>query len=85
MQEKRHFSTTEAAALLGISRVAVFKQIRTGRLSAQKVGRNYIIAADDLYAARGSVLSPAKERAIDAAVERATEQYRSTFERLGKE
>jgi excisionase family DNA binding protein len=36
-------SVAQAAELLGITRQAVLKRIRTGRLPATKVGRNYIV------------------------------------------
>jgi excisionase family DNA binding protein len=47
-------STTEAAALLRISRRAVSKECKQKRLAATLVGRNYRITRDDLaaYAAR---------------------------------
>jgi len=48
MTEKKFISTTEAAKILGISTVAVFKKIKSGALPAQKVGRNYVIDAKDL-------------------------------------
>lgn len=35
--------TTEAARILGISRIAVFKKIKKGHIEAYKVGRNYVI------------------------------------------
>ncbi len=35
--------TTEAAQILGISRIAVFKKIQKGQIEAYKVGRNYVI------------------------------------------
>ena len=44
-------SVAEAAELLGITRQAVLKRIRTGRLGATKVGRNYIVPRGGLAAA----------------------------------
>ena len=41
-------SVAEAADALGITRQAVLKRIRTGRLGARKVGRNYVIPKDAL-------------------------------------
>ena len=45
-------SVAQAAELLGITRQAVLKRIRTGRLQARKVGRNYIVPRD-------AIVSPA--------------------------
>ena len=45
---KEFYSTTEAALLLGISRVAVLKRIKKGTLPATRIGRNYGIAGYEL-------------------------------------
>ncbi len=42
---KRFLSTSEAAKILGISRIAVFKKIQKGRLPALLVGGSYVISA----------------------------------------
>jgi excisionase family DNA binding protein len=41
-------TTAEAASRLGLTVRAVQKMIEAGRLSAQKVGRDYLIAPDAL-------------------------------------
>lgn len=45
---KKYFSTTEAAKIIGISRIAIFKKIKVGTLPALQVGRNFIIEKQDL-------------------------------------
>jgi len=42
------YSTPEVAKILGISRIAVFKKIKSGKLEAVKVGKGYIISKDEL-------------------------------------
>lgn len=52
---EKYFSTTEVAAILGISRIAVFKKIKAGKLKAMKVGRSLVIEKKDfldLYRAK---------------------------------
>ena len=44
-------SVAQAAELLGITRQAVLKRIRTGRLRATKVGRNYVVPREALGSA----------------------------------
>lgn len=44
----KFYSTPEVARILGISRIAVFKKIKTGKLKAMKVGKGYVIAKNDL-------------------------------------
>ena len=48
MAAKEFVSVAQAAELLGITRQAVLKRIRTGRLRAAKVGRNYIVPREAL-------------------------------------
>lgn len=84
-QNKDFFSTSEAAKLLHLSRVAVLKKIYSGLLKAQKIGRNYIIAKSDLEALLGSRVTPEQEEEIKKTVKRAVKEYGSTFRQLGKE
>src|SRR3989338_2240547 len=46
--DKKLLSTIEVAKILGISRVAVFKKIKSGSIKAQKVGRNFVIFKKDI-------------------------------------
>ncbi|HNW45126.1 MAG TPA: helix-turn-helix domain-containing protein [Elusimicrobiales bacterium] len=50
--EKEYLSIPEAAVLLGLSRIAVFKQVKRGKLAAIRIGRNWAVPAAAL-AARG--------------------------------
>ena len=43
MAANQFLSVAQTAELLGLTRQAVLKRIRTGRLQATKVGRNYIV------------------------------------------
>lgn len=42
---REYYSIPEAAAMLGLSRIAVFKRVKSGRLAALRVGRNWAIPA----------------------------------------
>ncbi len=48
---REYYSLPEAAALLGISRIAVFKRVKKGQLPALRVGRNWAVPAAALAAA----------------------------------
>ena len=74
-------STTQAATLLGVSRVSVFKRIKKGFIPATKVGRNFLIKYSDLI---GNLTERDKAR-IDEAVKMAVKEYGETFKLLGKE
>ncbi len=48
MSEK-YFSTPEVAKILGISRIAVFKRIKSGSLLAIKIGKSYLIEKAQVF------------------------------------
>jgi excisionase family DNA binding protein len=84
MPIKRYISTTEAAKILGISTVAVFKKIKNGVLPAQKVGRNYVIDPEDL-GIKGGKLNEKTEKQISKAVKRVVSEYGNALKKLGRE
>ena len=79
------FSTAEAAKVLRVSRIAVFKRIKSGDIKAIKVGRNYVVPKDEVLKAIGFALGEKSKEGIDRTVQRALGQYRETFRKLGKE
>lgn len=83
--EKELLSTIEAAKLLGISRIAVFKKIRAGEIKAKKAGRNYVIRRKDLLGASGAALSAEQERGIESAVKKTVREYGEALRLLGRE
>ena len=82
---KEFLSTSEVAKLLGISRVAVFKKIKSGSIKAQKIGRNFAVNKKDLPEVLGAVLREDKKREIEKAVKKTVEEYGETLKLLGKE
>ena len=83
--EKNLLSTTEVAKLLGISRIAVFKQIKTGKIKAKKVGRNFVIERKDLPFLLEEVLSDIKKRQIEESVRKTIREYGEAIKLLGAE
>lgn len=51
---REYYSIPEAAALLGLSRIAVFKRVKAGRMAALRFGRNWAVPAAELERARPS-------------------------------
>ena len=78
-------SVGEVAKILHVSRNAVSKKIKTGKIRAIKVGRNFVIKKEDLAEAMGSIIGDEKRKDIDKAILRAVKEYKETFKRLGKE
>lgn len=84
-QNKRFFSTQEFAELLGVSRVAVFKKIKSGVIRAEKIGRNYVIPREEIAAALGQFVSEKRRKEIDKSVNRTVHEFGDALRRLGKE
>jgi len=82
MQDKRYFSTAEAAKILGISRIAVFKRIKNGQLKAKKFGRNFIIDKSFLISDQSSSLNNKQKKIIDQAVQKTVREYGKTLKML---
>jgi len=83
--EKQLLSTIELAKILGISRIAVFKKIKSGEIKAQKAGRNFVISRSDLAKILGNTLSEEKKRDIEKSVKKTIKEYGETLKLLGKE
>ena len=87
---KDFYSTGEAAKILGMSRVAVLKKIKTGKLQATRIGKNYAIPAHGLLPENGSgysknnseALTNAEKSSLDHAVEKTIREYGETLKLL---
>lgn len=81
---KKFISTAEAAKILGVSTVAVFKKIKNGTLPAERVGRSYVI--DSAYLGlRGGKVREKTEEQISKAVKRVVKEYGMALKKLGRE
>ena len=81
----QYLSTSELAKLLHVSRIAVFKKIRTGKIKAFKVGRNYVIPVEEFMNAVGTFIPQEKKDEIRRVVKRAVKEYGETLKLLGEE
>lgn len=83
--DKEFLSTSEVAKLLGISRIAVFKKIKSGEIKARKIGRNFAVDKKELPNVLGTVLRKTQKQEIEKAVQKTVEEYGETLRLLGKE
>ena len=83
--DRRFISTTELALLLGISRQAVFKKIKSGEIKAKKIGRNFVIDKEDLTEISGAVLAEKQKQEIEKSVDKTIREYGETLKLLGQE
>lgn len=75
-------STSQVAKLLGISRIAVFKKIKSGVIKAKKVGRNYIVKRSDLGDVFRKGLTSQRKKELQKAVKKVIAEYGEALEML---
>ena len=83
--EKQFLSTSEAAKLLGVSRIAVFKKIKSGEIRAEKIGRNFGIRREDLPHVLHQVLREDRKKEFEQAVRKTIQEYGQTLKLRAKE
>lgn len=84
-KDKRYFSAPEIAKLIGVSRTAIFKKIKSGQIHAEKIGRNYIIPREEYEAILGIFVPERRKKDIENTVERVFKRYGPALRKLGRE
>lgn len=85
MDKKELLSTAEVAQILGISRIAVFKKIKSGEIKAERIGRGFVVRKADILEIAGQVLGEEKKRAIERTIDKTLTDYGEAIRRLGAE
>ncbi len=88
MKEKEFISIAELAKIMGLSRIAVYKQVKQGKIKAIRVGRSFAIPQDyvreNTVAVSGRPLGDAAKNKIDKAVEKTVQEYGEVLKLLGQ-
>ncbi len=82
---KEYYSTIEVANIFRVSRITVFNWIKSGRMKAVKVGRNYVVPHSSIVEKLGKTLGMEKKAEIEKTIDKAMEDFEQTFRKLGKE
>lgn len=85
MDKKKYLTIPELAEILGVSRIAVYKAVKNGKIKAEKIGRNYIISDKDVVHLLRSELSKKDEQRINKAISKAINEYGNLFKQLSRE
>ena len=80
-----YLTIPQVAKLLGISRIAVYRQVKSGKIKATRFGRNYAISKKYIMEIAGKPFSDKDREQVDIAIKRALEQYGKAIKRLGEE
>ena len=84
MTQTKYLSTIQLALILGISRIAVFKKIKSGEIKAIRIGRNYAIDSSQLGGILKQNLNEEDKSQINRAVGKAIREYGETMRLLGQ-
>lgn len=82
---KKYYTTKDFADVMGVSRVTIFKDIKSGKIKAEKRGRNYIIKEKIINDILNKKINTETKRKIRQATSRAMKEYKEVFKLLGKE
>lgn len=82
---KKLYSLPEIGRIFGISRIAVYKQVKSGKIKAVKIGRNYAVSAGEFRNISGVALAPLQKAVINRGVEKTVREYGETLKLLGQE
>lgn len=85
MVSKKYLTIPELAKLMGKSRVAVWKDVKRGKIAATKVGRNYVISDSDIGGILGNEMTDRDKKRISLAVKKVVREYGQVLKRLSKE
>ncbi len=79
------YSTQEVANILHLSRVEIFRRIKTGKIKAEKIGRNYVIPYESIEEVLGQTVGTHKKKEIEKVIDKALIEYGEAFKKLSKE
>ena len=84
-REVEYITIPQLAQILGISRIAVYKKVKKGKIKAIKIGRNYLIPKKYILVILGKDLGKEERRQIDKAIKKTVEEYGEALRLLGRE
>ncbi len=85
MGKKEYLTIPQLAELLGISRIAVYKKVKSGQIKAIRIGRNYAIPNKVISNILGKELTPQSKKKIEKAVKKTVDEYGEVLQLLGRE
>jgi len=85
MVNKQFYSLPEVAQVLGISRIAVYKQVISGKISAQRMGRGYFVSAEYLGMAGQDEILEEDRVILSENLHLISDQYITTLIELSQE
>ena len=84
-REVEYITIPQLAQILGVSRIAVYKKVKKGKIKAIKIGRNYLIPKKYILVILGKALGEEERHQIDKAIKKTVEEYGEVLRLLGRE
>ncbi len=84
-QKKEFYSLAEIATMLGISRIAVYKKVKSGEIEAIRIGRSYAVPMKIIALIMGRELRTEDKKRINIAVKKVIKEYGEMLKKLGQE
>jgi excisionase family DNA binding protein len=85
MVKKKFLTIPELAKLLGKSRIAVYKDVKSGKIAATRIGRNYAISDRNVAHILGKKMSEKDKRKVSVTVKKVVREYSEVLKKLSKE
>ncbi|MBU1128507.1 MAG: helix-turn-helix domain-containing protein [Candidatus Omnitrophica bacterium] len=82
---KKYLTIPELAKLMGLSRAAVYKRVRQGKIKAIRVGRNYAVPQEIIGEIMGEELTDETKRRASKAIKKTLKEYGETLKLLGND
>jgi len=85
MKKSEYITIPQLAKILGISRIAVYKKVKQGRIKAVRIGRAFAIPQRQIATILGKTLRKEDKKEIDNAVNKVVTEYGEVLKLLGSE
>ena len=85
LEEPVYLTIPQVAKILEISRIAVYKQVKQGKIKAYRIGRNFVVPKDSIFGLPNKPLTDDEKAQIEKAVRRTIKEYGWVLKKLGKE
>lgn len=85
MTAKDYVTIPQLANLLGVSRIAIYRRVKKGKIPAIKIGGTYVISDVTISSILGKEASKKTKERINAAVRKTVTEYGEVLKKLGKE
>ncbi len=85
MTNRPYITISELADMLGISRVAVWKRVKKGRIKAEKIGNMYVITEREVANILRKKPTAKDKSQIEKAVKKVIKDYGEVLRKLGTE